>query len=70
MCAEPLGTLRRGYAVARTARGETVRSVRAVTPGEALDVLVADGTVHARVESVRETGHRRPGTHGTTGGQG
>ena len=66
----PLGTLRRGYAVARTARGETLRSVRGVTSGDPFDVLLADGTVHARVESVRETEHQRRDTIVTTGEQG
>jgi exodeoxyribonuclease VII large subunit len=51
----PLGTLRRGYAVARTPGGATLRSVHAVAAGDPLDVLLADGSVRTRVESVHAT---------------
>jgi len=45
----PLATLARGYAIARTEQG-VVRSVRSVTAGEAMDVIVADGTIQTKVK--------------------
>ncbi|HET7560521.1 MAG TPA: exodeoxyribonuclease VII large subunit, partial [Limnochordia bacterium] len=47
----PLAVLGRGYAVARRdAEGEIVRSVAQAKRGERLDVIVADGRLHCRVE--------------------
>jgi exodeoxyribonuclease VII large subunit len=45
----PRATLERGYAIVRR-DGELVRSTVSVTPGDALDVEVADGSFGARVE--------------------
>ena len=45
----PRATLQRGYAIVR-AHEEIVRSAAAVSPGEALEVEVADGRFGARVE--------------------
>jgi len=45
----PRATLERGYAIVRR-DGEVVRSRDEVAAGEAIDVLVADGTFGARVE--------------------
>ena len=45
----PRATLQRGYAIVR-ARDEIVRSADAVSPGEPIDVEVADGQFGARVE--------------------
>jgi len=43
------GVLRRGFALVRDARGTSVRSVRQVTPGQSLDIELADG--HVGVEA-------------------
>lgn len=57
----PLSILGRGYAVARDAEsGAVIRSVSDAHDGQELSVLVADGTVGARVTSVAR------GTHFTT----
>jgi exodeoxyribonuclease VII large subunit len=45
----PRATLERGYAIVRTGE-EIVRSATTVSPGDALDVEVADGRFGARVE--------------------
>ncbi len=52
----PVATLERGYAVARTADGRIVRDAGAVASGDALQVIVARGTVETRVESTRADG--------------
>lgn len=51
----PLGTLARGYAVARRRDGRVVRSVRDVEAGDDVDVIVRDGTVRASVRSKEES---------------
>ena len=48
----PRATLERGYAIVR-AKDEIVRSGRAVTPGDAVDVELAEGGFGARVEDTR-----------------
>jgi exodeoxyribonuclease VII large subunit len=45
----PRATLERGYAIVRTDE-EIVRSATAVSPGDAIDVEVAEGRFGARVE--------------------
>jgi exodeoxyribonuclease VII large subunit len=52
----PAATLERGYAVARTANGEILREATAVGAGDPLHVIVARGTVDARVERSRADG--------------
>ena len=52
----PTATLERGYAVARTADGRILRSATDTAPGEALQVIVARGTVETRVERTRADG--------------
>lgn len=47
--AGPEETLRRGYALVRTAHGRLLRSESQVQEGELLDIRVADGSVKARV---------------------
>jgi len=47
----PIATLARGYAVARRSDGRVIASVTDVGSGDKVDVLVADGTVHTRVEA-------------------
>ena len=49
----PAATLERGYAVARTTDGRIVRDAGAVEPGDPLHVIVARGSVDARVEKTR-----------------
>lgn len=52
----PTATLERGYAVARTADGRIVRDPSDVAAGDALQVIVARGTVDTRVERTRTDG--------------
>ena len=48
----PLNILGRGFALARDGEGRIVKSVAAVSPGDALSVRFADGTARARVEEI------------------
>ena len=48
----PRATLERGYAVARLASGQIVRSAEEAHVGEALEVVVARGSLAARVEGL------------------
>ena len=48
----PLQTLRRGYAIVRTERGDVVASSEAVSAGAHVDVTLAEGGFGARVEEV------------------
>ncbi|MGH2385750.1 MAG: exodeoxyribonuclease VII large subunit, partial [Candidatus Limnocylindria bacterium] len=52
----PTATLERGYAVARTADGRILHDAADITAGEALQVMVARGTVETRVERTRADG--------------
>ena len=52
----PMATLERGYAVARTADGRILRNAAEVGVGEPLQVILARGTVDARVERTRADG--------------
>jgi len=45
----PLATLARGFAVARGEDGRTLSSVETFADGQSFDLIVRDGTVHARV---------------------
>ena len=47
----PLAVLRRGYSIARDERGELVRSIRNVSSGDLLDLLLTDGIVNCTVNS-------------------
>jgi exodeoxyribonuclease VII large subunit len=55
----PLATLARGYAVARGADGATLGSARDFSPGMDFTLLLRDGGVRARAESVERGGGRR-----------
>ena len=48
----PLQTLRRGYAIVRTERGDVVASAAGVSPGAHVEVSLAEGGFGARVEEV------------------
>jgi exodeoxyribonuclease VII large subunit len=48
----PLQTLRRGYAIVRTERGDVVASAARVSPGAHVEVSLAEGGFGARVEEV------------------
>ena len=50
----PAATLERGYAVARLADGTIVRDPKQTTPGGALKVVVARGTIDTRVEHLSD----------------
>jgi exodeoxyribonuclease VII large subunit len=49
----PLGSLGRGYAIARRPGGEVVQDAASVNVGEALEILLASGTIDVRVERAR-----------------
>ncbi len=49
---DPFAPLKRGYAFARAGDGTFLHSVAQARPGERLSVRLADGLIHARVESV------------------
>jgi exodeoxyribonuclease VII large subunit len=49
----PLSTLHRGYAVPRDLEGRTLREVGEFTPGMPFELLLRDGAVRAKTESVR-----------------
>ncbi len=52
----PLKVLSRGYAMALTRDGAVLRSVKQVTKGAEISIMVGDGTVAASVLSTKETG--------------
>ena len=52
----PTATLERGYAVARSADGRIVRDPATLAAGDALQVIVARGTVETRVERTSTDG--------------
>lgn len=49
----PLGVLARGYALARDESGALVKSVKSVSPGDKIDVALADGEVRCTVEDTK-----------------
>ncbi len=51
----PLKVLARGYCVARTPAGSVIRSTHDVQPDESLEILLRDGRLQSRVESVEPT---------------
>ena len=52
----PLKVLSRGYAMALTPNGAVLRSVKQVTKGTEISIMVSDGTVAASVLRAKETG--------------
>ncbi|UCC93816.1 MAG: exodeoxyribonuclease VII large subunit [Thermoplasmata archaeon] len=49
----PTSTLKRGYTLTLDAEGDLVGSVTQVSPGDAMELVMADGRVDARAEEVR-----------------
>jgi exodeoxyribonuclease VII large subunit len=54
----PLAVLGRGYSLARLPSGAIVRRAADAAPGEAIEILLHEGTLDARVERVRERDER------------
>jgi exodeoxyribonuclease VII large subunit len=52
----PLAVLKRGYAVVTTPDGQAVRSISQVSPGQAIDVRVEDGSFGAQVTQEPQEG--------------
>ena len=52
----PARVLRRGYGMLEDAQGQLLRSVQQVNPGNLLRVILADGELQTRVESVGKGG--------------
>jgi len=49
----PMGVLRRGYSLATDARGRVIKTVKAVKPGDAIGVMVADGSMGCTINTLR-----------------
>ena len=49
----PLRTLARGWSIAKNKEGKLISSVKAVSPGDELDLQVRDGVIHATVNANR-----------------
>ncbi len=47
--ASPMHVLKRGYSVTRTPAGDILRSPNDASPGDAIETILADGTLHSRV---------------------
>jgi exodeoxyribonuclease VII large subunit len=56
----PLAILGRGYAIARVDDGRVLRRATEVEPGDALEILLAEGALGCRVEELREDERPRP----------
>jgi exodeoxyribonuclease VII large subunit len=54
----PLAVLGRGYSLTRTPTGRIVRSWREVTAGDAVRVLLHEGSLDCRIDATRETDDR------------
>ncbi|HZF06146.1 MAG TPA: exodeoxyribonuclease VII large subunit, partial [Patescibacteria group bacterium] len=54
----PLAVLGRGYSLTLTASGQIVRSVRQVTEGDEVDVMLHEGSLAARVTARKEQDER------------
>ena len=51
----PRATLLRGYAIVRGADDEIVRDARTQTPGDAVTLTLASGTLHATIRAAKDT---------------
>jgi exodeoxyribonuclease VII large subunit len=54
----PLAVLGRGYSLTRTPSGAVVRRAAGIVPGDAIEILLHEGTLGARVIEVRERDER------------
>jgi exodeoxyribonuclease VII large subunit len=54
----PLAVLGRGYSLTRTGAGEIVRDATRIAPGDAVEVLLARGSLDCRVERTKERDDR------------
>ncbi len=54
----PLAVLARGYAVARDEKGHIMKSVEGARSGDAVTVMLEDGTLACTVDAVERTGRR------------
>ena len=50
----PLKVLTRGYAMAQNEQGTVLRSVRQVTVGEKIHIMINDGTLESKVSGIKE----------------
>ena len=50
----PLGTVARGYSIAKSERGKIVKSVSSASVGSKIDLTVADGIINCQVEGTQE----------------
>ena len=57
----PLATLERGFAIARDSSGRTIRTVKSVTPGAEVDLVLRDGVASVTVERVAPVDITAPG---------
>ncbi|HEY1116101.1 MAG TPA: exodeoxyribonuclease VII large subunit, partial [Acidimicrobiales bacterium] len=53
---DPAHVLARGWSIARTHDGRTLRSVHEVEVGDVIEVRIGDGTLHTRIERVDHDG--------------
>jgi exodeoxyribonuclease VII large subunit len=54
----PLAVLGRGYSLTRFPSGAVVRRAAETSPGDAIEILLHEGALEARVEQVRERDER------------
>ncbi len=50
----PLATLRRGYSITRKQKGDIVRSYKELSPGETIEVLLAEGSLLAELKAAKK----------------
>lgn len=50
----PIATIQRGYSICRDNKGHVVKKVRALAPGDNIEIIISDGSVDCLVETIRE----------------
>lgn len=50
----PVATMKRGYGILRDSRQTVIRKVGQVKPGDAVEIILCDGSVDCKVEQVKE----------------
>ncbi|VAW12577.1 hypothetical protein MNBD_BACTEROID05-1346, partial [hydrothermal vent metagenome] len=48
--AHPVNTMKRGFSITRDARGNVIRSVKAIAPESVLKTELVDGIIKSKVE--------------------